>query len=81
MMKGIDDFLAAQQNPEKALDDLENKALSLNKFMSPDHRDEVLRALKLTYGSFDRIALEALVKMIAKTLARQREDDTCRIAR
>jgi hypothetical protein len=66
--KGVDDYLAGQTEPEKALDALEDKAVSLDKFISPDHQDEIIRALKLSHAAFDDISRERIVTTIAKKL-------------
>jgi hypothetical protein len=67
-MKGVDDFLAVQEDPAKALKDIEDKALPLEKFISSDHRAEIVRALKLSHTGFDDLTRESVVTMIAKKL-------------
>lgn len=67
--KGIDDHLVMEENPEEALVAIEDKALALEKFISPDHGEEVLRALKLSHQAFDPLALESLATIVAKRLS------------
>ena len=69
--KGIDDHLVTQKDPRKALDDLEDKALTFDKFVSPDQREELVRALKHARAGFDSIGWESLVRRIAKKLGVQ----------
>ena len=66
--KGIDDYLVGQENPENALDEMQDKALPFDKFISLEHRDEIVRALKLTHTAFDNLSLESIVTTIAKKL-------------
>ena len=69
--KGIDDYLAGQKEPEKALGDLEDKAIPFDSFISPDHREELVRALKKARPGFDALGWESQVKRIAKKLGLQ----------
>jgi hypothetical protein len=66
--KGIDDYLVTREDPEEALRLLEDKAASFDKFISPDYRDEIIRALKLTHATFDNLTRESIVTTIAKKL-------------
>jgi len=66
--KGIDDFLAVQNNPEKALDEIEDKAATFDAFVLPEHKDEVVRALKCAHDGFDALSRESLIGRIAKRL-------------
>ncbi len=50
--KGIDDYLAVEKDPGKALEEIESKALSFEKFISSDHQAEIIRALKLGSRGF-----------------------------
>ncbi len=66
--KGIDDYLVMQQGAEKALSDLEGKALPFDRFVCPDHRDAVVRALRLAQGAFSDLDRESIVTTVAKKL-------------
>ena len=66
--KGIDDFLASQKDPERALTDLEAKAKTLEQFVCFEHRSEIIKALSKTHTSMDGITREGLITAIAKKL-------------
>ena len=66
--KGIDDYLGGQTTAEKALDEIENRAAEFDTFVSPDHKDELVRALKCARAGFDALAWESIVRRTAKKL-------------
>jgi hypothetical protein len=66
--KGIDDLLAGQKDPEKSLGEIEDKALPFDSFITPDHKDELVRALKCARAGFDALSWESLIGRIAKRL-------------
>src|SRR3989304_4703484 len=63
--KGIDDKLAAETDPEKALEEIENNSISLLEFLNPDHRVEIIRAIGFVGDEIDK---ELLTKAFAKKL-------------
>lgn len=65
MVKGIDDKLAGETDPEKALEEIENNAIPLLEFLNPDHRAEIIRAIGLVGEEIDK---ELLTKAFAKKL-------------
>ena len=65
MLKGIDDYLTAQTNPEEALHAIENTATGLLDFLNPDHRYEIIRALSFIQNP---IELELLSKATSKKI-------------
>lgn len=62
--KGIDDHLAASEDPGKALDTIEEKALSVDKFATSDHLSEIVRGLALS--GLEGLQREAMVNSLAK---------------
>jgi len=63
--KGIDDKLAAETDPEKALEEIENNSMPLLEFLNPDHRVEIIRAIGFVGDEIDK---ELLTKAFAKKL-------------
>lgn len=66
---GIDDFLAAEDDVEKALNGLEASALLPEKFIQPDHQPEVLRGLSAARKEMDDLTKASLNSRIAKTIS------------
>jgi hypothetical protein len=65
--KGIDDYLVAQAEPEKALDYIEEKAVNIISFIRPEeHKQEVVRALaNVEFSNSDK---ESIYTSIAEKL-------------
>src|SRR3990172_3587383 len=63
--KGIDDKLAAETDPEKTLEEIENNSISLLEFLNPDHRTEIIRGISLISDSIEK---ELLTKHYAKKI-------------
>lgn len=72
--KGIDDFLCFQDDPEKALIEIEKGAKDLEGLLCHDHRGEILRALQRTAQGRSKVTERALVAMIAKKLGVKPKD-------
>lgn len=66
--KGIDDHLAIIENPEKELEDIEDKAKAVLSFIAPEHRDDVLYGLSKTFDSMDDLIRESVINAISKKL-------------
>jgi hypothetical protein len=64
--KGIDDYLAKQDDPDKALQSIEREAADVIEFIQPGHYDDVIRALALTEE--DNVPIEQSFKGIANQL-------------
>ena len=64
--KGIDDYLAKQDDPDKALQNIEREAIDVIEFIQPGHYDDVIRALALTEE--DNVPVEQSFKSIANRL-------------
>ena len=62
--KGIDDFLASSEDPGKALDTIEEKALSVDKFATSEHSSEIVRGLALS--GLEGLQRESMVNSLAK---------------
>lgn len=65
MVKGIDDKLAGETDPEKVLEEIEKNSISLLEFLNPDHRTEIIRGINLVSDVIDK---EMLTKAFAKKL-------------
>ena len=63
--KGIDDYLIMQDDTEQALQGIENTATGLLDFLNPDHRHEIVRAIKLIEHIVEK---ELVIKHYAKKI-------------
>ncbi|MCX5806971.1 MAG: DUF3854 domain-containing protein [Proteobacteria bacterium] len=63
--KGIDDHLADTEDVGKELHLLEGKALPIDKFITFDHKDEIIRALSEAHD-MDDLSRESLINTVAK---------------
>jgi hypothetical protein len=64
--KGIDDYLAKQDNHEKALQDIEREAIEVIEFIQPGHYEDVIRALALIEE--DNVPVVQAIKGVANQL-------------
>lgn len=63
--KGVDDHLAAQAEPEQALQSMENSAIGLCDFFNTDYRLEIIRGLSFIENAIER---EILLKAAARSI-------------
>ncbi|MCX5811097.1 MAG: DUF3854 domain-containing protein [Proteobacteria bacterium] len=64
--KGIDDHLAGVADVKSELRLLESKALPLEKFVTFEHKDEIIRAFSEVQEGMDSLLRENLVNVVAK---------------
>lgn len=80
-VKGIDDYLAPQADPEKTLTELEAGAKDLETLMCADHRNEIEAALYRTTGTKGGINEKTLIEKVSKGLGLKPKDIKADLAR